>query len=164
MAKPLKKGMLYGLLLIAGVTFGMQMAEPGSEVNGWVQNGGMTAGGGGGQPGAAGWPQGTWPQSSGYNGNTQVPGYGNTSAGSGGNYGAGAGTLPGGTGSSMPAAGGIQGTQAGDRVLETPADLLLPAPEAPAVDRFADKAAHLLQQVSRKSIHWFASWFGPSPE
>ncbi|MNI30014.1 hypothetical protein D3C73_838430 [compost metagenome] len=44
----------------------------------------------------------------------------------------------------------------------TPAELLLPAPTEPAVDRFADQTAHLLQEASRKGIHWFASLFGPS--
>lgn len=46
-------------------------------------------------------------------------------------------------------------------VLRTPADLLLPDPEAPVVDRFADKTASLLQQLSRRSIHWVSSWFEP---
>lgn len=173
MGKPLKRGMLYGVLLIAGVTLGMQMAEPEPQTNGWSANGGIPAGSGTIQPGVAGGSQGTWSPSSGYNGNVQAPGYGYGYPGADGSgysgyIGAGTatGALPGpnATGSVVPPPGGAQGSPQGNGVLRTPADLLLPAPEAPAVDRFADKAAHLLQQVSRKSIHWFASWFGPSPE
>lgn len=175
MGKPLKRGMLYGVLLIAGVTLGMQMAEPEPQANGWSANGGIPAGSGTIQSGAAGGSQGTWSPTPGYNVNVQAPGYGYGYPGAnGGGYsgyvGTGAGpatgALPGsgGTGSVVPTPGGAQGAPQGNGALQTPADLLLPAPEAPAVDRFADKAAHLLQQVSRKSIHWFASWFGPSPE
>lgn len=172
MGKPLKRGLLYGVLLIAGVTLGMQMAEPEPQANGWSPNGGIPAGSGTIQPGAAG-AQGTWSPTSGYSGNVQAPGYGYgypgvDGSGYSGYIGTGAATGafpgPGGTGSAVPSPGGAQGAPQGNGVLQTPADLLLPAPEAPAVDRFADKAAHLLQQVSRKSIHWFASWFGPSPE
>ncbi|GAA0135978.1 hypothetical protein YSY43_28180 [Paenibacillus sp. YSY-4.3] len=43
--------------------------------------------------------------------------------------------------------------------LQTPDSLLLPAPEQAPVDRFADKAANLLQQVSQRSIYWVASLF-----
>jgi|GEM_PF-5352099 len=166
MGKPLKRGMLYGVLLIAGVTLGMQMAEPEPQANGWGPNGGIPAGSGAIQSGAAS-AQGTWSPTSGYNGNVQAPGYGYgypgaDGSGYGGYIGAGAG--PATAAGALPGPGGAQGAPQGNGVLQTPADLLLPAPEAPAVDRFADKAAHLLQQVSRKSIHWFASWFGPSPE
>ncbi|MUG45097.1 hypothetical protein [Paenibacillus woosongensis] len=43
--------------------------------------------------------------------------------------------------------------------LQTPDSLLLPEPEQAPVDRFADKAANLLQQVSQRSIYWVASLF-----
>ncbi|MOA30287.1 hypothetical protein D3C78_1513640 [compost metagenome] len=51
-----------------------------------------------------------------------------------------------------------------DQTSLSPAEMLLPAPEEPAVDRFADKTAHLLQQASRKSIHWVVSWFSSTSE
>lgn len=43
--------------------------------------------------------------------------------------------------------------------LQTPDSLLLPPPKQAPVDRFADKAANLLQQVSQRSIYWVASLF-----
>ncbi|WP_222861080.1 hypothetical protein [Paenibacillus ihumii] len=47
-------------------------------------------------------------------------------------------------------------------LLQTPDSLLLPPPEQAPVDRFADKAANLLQQMSQRSIHWVASLFRSS--
>ncbi|MEF2964765.1 hypothetical protein V3851_02900 [Paenibacillus sp. M1] len=170
----LRRTMLYGILLVAGVTLGMQMSEPGPVETGLEQNGSWTPAAGAG-----------WPNYNPYSGAAQ-PSYGNPAGQTGNNgmvwygngYGA-QGVTPGGTVNGVP--GGIQGGynaagngtmyddsyyygQMSGETTQTPADLLLPQPESPAVDRFADKTAQLLQQVSRKSIHWFASWFGPSPE
>ncbi|MNJ65044.1 hypothetical protein D3C77_610360 [compost metagenome] len=58
------------------------------------------------------------------------------------------------------AAAGSDATQpVGTERLQTPDSLLLPPPEQAPVDRFADKAANLLQQVSQRSIYWVASLF-----
>ncbi|MBW4841247.1 MAG: hypothetical protein KZY74_17795 [Paenibacillaceae bacterium] len=168
MAKTLRKTLVYGLLLAAGVTLGMQLAESGttSVYGPGFQTGGTTVGANGQSMGGAypqqqynnGWSSGpttpVWtttgqgnatPQGT-TGGYTLVPSYGTVQNGA---------TTPSATanGSNLPAAGG--------QVMQTPADLLLPPPSPPAVDRFADKAAHLLQQASQKSIHWVASLFGP---
>lgn len=167
MAKTLRKTLVYGLLLAAGVTLGMQLAESGttSEYGPAFQTGGMPVGMG--EPSAAypyspqqystGWQGGSppvWtttgqvypaPQET-PGGYASAPGYGPAQSGA---------TTPSASteGTTAPAAGG--------RAMQTPADLLMPPPSPPAIDRFADKAAQLLQQASQKSIHWVASLFGP---
>ncbi|SDE80642.1 hypothetical protein SAMN04488542_102196 [Fontibacillus panacisegetis] len=120
MAKSIKRGVGYVVLLVVGVTLGMQLAETGiGTVYGPA-----------------------WNQS-----NTVIENDANH--------------LPGGT-YNTPIGGKNTGIQQATQPNPTPAELLLPAPVEPAVDRFADKTAHLLQEASRKGIHWFASLFGPS--
>lgn len=165
MAKTLRKTLVYGLLLAAGVTLGMQLAESGTTSvygpgfqTGAVANGQFVGYPYSQQQSSNGWSSGTatpaWtttgqgnaaPQGT-TGGYTMAPGYGWAQPGA---------TTPSTVtnGSSNPATGG--------QVMQTPADLLMPPPSPPAVDRFADKAAHLLQQASQKSIHWVASLFGP---
>lgn len=173
MAIMLRKTLVYGLLLATGVTLGMQLAESGTSsiLGPGFQTGGTTAGMNGQsmiypypqsqqpqqsqqqlqqqlQQNNNGWTAGSppiWTTGQGNaapqgttGGYTQVPGYG---------------TSPSGT--------DVPNTTGGGQALQTPADLLMPPPSPPAIDRFADKAAHLLQQASQKSIHWVASWFGP---
>ncbi|MDU2243435.1 MAG: hypothetical protein E7E23_22975, partial [Paenibacillus sp.] len=70
------------------------------------------------------------------------------------------GYTPSGTAAPSATADGSTASSGG-QAMQTPADLLMPPPSPPAIDRFADKAAHLLQQASQKSIHWVASLFGP---
>ncbi|MDN4069870.1 hypothetical protein QYF50_18360 [Paenibacillus vini] len=179
MAKTLRKGMLYGILLVAGVTLGMQLSDSGAGQSGLAQNGA--------------WPTNAWSNGSPYNGvqvgsagayngtpagqagnQNMVPGYANGNANAGG-YGTGYnngysndynnGNNYGNPNNGQYTADGrqyVDGANGGAAL--TPGDLLLPQPAPPAVDRFADKTANLLQQVSRKGIHWFASWFGPSME
>lgn len=170
MAKTLRKGMLYGILLVAGVTLGMQLSDTGAGPSGLAQNGA--------------WSTHAWSGGSGYNGvqagnPAMIPGYANGNANAGG-YGTGNTNgysydynngYTNGYNNGTPYNNGqypvggrqyVDGTTGGTTL--TPGDLLLPQPAPPAVDRFADKTANLLQQVSRKGIHWFASWFGPSTE
>ncbi|MNO83690.1 hypothetical protein D3C76_750100 [compost metagenome] len=130
MAKSVRGGAVYVVLLVVGVTLGMQLAETGTgSVYGpaWNQvNTGV----------------GSVP--------AQLPGTAystqDTRQNSGVNDGFNA----------------ANSSQQVIKPLPSPAELLLPAPAEPAVDRFADKTAHLLQEASRKGIHWFASLFGPS--
>ncbi len=169
MAKTLRKGMLYGVLLVAGVTLGMQLSDAGPDQSGLTANGA--------------WPTNAWSSGSAYNGaqagmprQNMIPGYANgnvnasgygTVEGNGyneGYYNNGNLYNNGQYANGQYTDSGQFGNGANGGMIRTPGDLLLPQPEAPAVDRFADKAANLLQQVSRKGIHWFASWFGPSAE
>lgn len=129
MAKTMRNGVLYSVLLVIGVTLGMQFAESGTG-NEYIPN----------------WNQVNTSRnvsnesSSAQVGQQQIgvihgiPVYMNPSS------------------------------DTTEQTSLTPADLLLPAPAEPAVDRFADKTAHLLQQASRKSIHWVASLFSPSSD
>ncbi|WP_018752741.1 hypothetical protein [Paenibacillus sanguinis] len=149
MAKMLRNTLLYGFLLVGGVTLGMQLAENGTAsiygpsfdanrtastqqiAQGWNPAYVWTNGQGdimvqGNAPLAAGQPQALVPPKQDYAGEATEEAY------------------------------------SGNMVMQTPADLLLPPPSAPTVDRFADKVAHLLQRVSQQSIHWVASWFDPN--
>lgn len=136
MSSYVKKLFLYGILLIAGVTFGMQLAESGNKDtygSGWnqlpqtqnpqyqVQQSQQVQG----QPQGQQQPQLQYPDSN-VNG---------------------------------PVSSGSQQWQDGQPIT-APADLLLPATTKPSVDRFADKTANLLQQLSKQSIHFVASLFG----
>ena len=173
MAKMLRKTLVYGLLLATGVTLGMQLAESGTSsiLGPGFQTGGTTAGMNG-QSMIYPYPQSQQPQQSQQqlqqqlqqNNNGWTAGstptwttdQGNiVTQGTTGGYpqASGNGTAPSGTDGSNTTGSG--------QALQTPADLLMPPPSPPAIDRFADKAAHLLQQASQKSIHWVASWFGP---
>ncbi|WP_068784894.1 hypothetical protein [Paenibacillus phocaensis] len=167
MAKTLRKTLVYGLMLAVGVTLGMQLAESGttSVYGPGFQTGGAMVGTNGQATGypysqpqqyTNGWTAGSTPVWSGSQGNTAPQGTaGGYTAAPGYSY-APPGTVTPGTGaegSAAPATGG--------QAMQTPADLLMPPSSPPAVDRFADKAAHLLQQASQKSIHWVASLFGP---
>lgn len=170
MAKTMRKTLVYGILLAAGVMLGMQLAEsgtstiygPGFQTGGTAINGQTIPSYYGSelqQNAPSAWPANTAPVWPGSQSSGATPGTGN-SYGAGYGYGItspGAGNPSAGT----PAAGGQTGQPYGDSALQTPADLLLPPQTPPAVDRFADKTAHLLQQVSQKSIHWVASLFGP---
>jgi hypothetical protein len=176
MAKMLRKTLVYGLMLAAGVTLGMQLSESGttSVFGPGFQTGGTMVGNNGqsmmypypqqqqqqpqqSQQYSNGWIAGSTPVWSTNQGNVVpqgttdgyglTPGYGSNPAGTA------APNTTANDGSTAPTAGG--------QVMQTPADLLMPPPSPPAIDRFADKAAHLLQQASQKSIHWVASWFGP---
>ncbi|MGZ7442415.1 hypothetical protein [Paenibacillus sp. TH7-28] len=184
MAKTMRKTLLYGILLAAGVTLGMQLADSGTatvygpgEAGANGANGQFPQAYGGGVPGygSSAWPANPAPGWSGWQGGSAVPdaGYG-YGAGGGygyGNYnynyngynsangGYGTGTGSNDAGSSSVNGGGQTGPSGGNSAMQTPADLLLPPQTPPTVDRFADKAAHLLQQASQKSIHWVASLF-----
>lgn len=166
MAKMLRKTLVYGLLLAAGVTLGMQLAESGttSVFGPGFQTGGTTVGTNG--PSTAypypqpqqysnGWTAGSAP--------VWTTGQGNAAPqGTSGGYSPapGYGYTPSGTAAPSATADGSTASSGG-QAMQTPADLLMPPPSPPAIDRFADKAAHLLQQASQKSIHWVASLFGP---
>ncbi|MGG6314068.1 hypothetical protein [Paenibacillus macerans] len=175
MAKMLRRTLMYGLLLAAGVTLGMQLAEsgtssiygPGFQTGGTAVNGQSIPAYAGGQlqpNGSSAWPANTAPAWNNGQGIVAAPGTQN-GYGTGGN---GYGTLPE-TQNPQTAGGSAAGTNQpdqpaqpyGEQAMQTPADMLLPPPSPPAVDRLADKTAHLLQQASQKSIHWVASLFGP---
>ncbi|NWL86903.1 hypothetical protein DMN77_04730 [Paenibacillus sp. 79R4] len=154
MAKKMRRTVFYLILLAAGVTLGMQMgdggtagtynpqyAEANATSNGFWQNGYYYS-----RTGA----QPVWVNGSTTNGNG---GYaGNT----------GTGVVPDGYYVVTPQPGqpGYQ-TAPGAEVSKTPSELLMPPAEAPGVDQIADKTANLLQQISKKGIHWVASWFNP---
>ncbi|WP_435924793.1 hypothetical protein [Paenibacillus sp. DYY-L-2] len=159
MGRVKRRGILYGILLVAGITLGMQLSDSGSAEqtdywrNGWyspyVYNNVI-------QPGQTG-------QTGVFN-PTPNPGYGNPGGATGYGTGNGAGYGTGGDIGSVRDYTANYGVQPNGSRVQTPADLLMPEPEPPAVDRFADKTAGLLQQLSQKGIHWFASLFGPSNE
>lgn len=145
MGRSLKKTLLYVLLLAAGVTLGMQMSEPASPDQ---QTSKTTAGLENGS-----WLEQTNPVAEnpikevytfitpdGKTGYFMVPEQTDSAVG--------------GVAAQLP----LTAEEIADG-LQTPADLLLPDPKAPVVDRFADKTANLLQQLSSKSIHWVSSWF-----
>ncbi|RRJ66752.1 hypothetical protein EHV15_30340 [Paenibacillus oralis] len=180
MAKTMRKTLLYGILLAAGVTLGMQLADSGTATvygpgysggeagangaNG--ANGQLPQAYGGGVPGYASsaWPANPASGWSGWQGGSAATGagygYGNYNYnyyGANGGYGTGTGSN--GAPGSTSVNGGQTGPSGGNSAMQTPADLLLPPQTPPTVDRFADKAAHLLQQASQKSIHWVASLF-----
>lgn len=153
MGKSLKNMLLYGILLTAGVTLGMQLSEPapanqqnsgalGSQVDGtWTQQINDSAG----NPIKEVY---TFITPEGKTGYFMVPEPAEASeAGAGGAL------------EQLPVSPGDEMSG-----LQTPSDLLLPDPQAPVVDRFADKTASLLQQLSRRSINWFASWFDSGEE
>ncbi|RCX22734.1 hypothetical protein DFP94_101317 [Fontibacillus phaseoli] len=180
MAKTLRKSMFYGILLVAGVTLGMQMSETGAGQNGFQQNGIWTANGWQAASSSNGAVNGPFyqtqsgqagnvnPYANGQYNNGQYNIGGNGNPNNNGNQSAdgvsGVSPSQGSTAQNWTSQGGYNWQTSGYDMLQTPGDLLLPEPAAPAVDRFADKAANLLQQASRKSIHWFASLFGPSTE
>lgn len=178
MAKMLRKTLVYGLLLATGVTLGMQLAESGTSsiLGSGFQTGGTTAVMNGQ---SMTYPQSQQPQQSHQQLQQQIQQlqqqlqqYNNGwTAGSTPTWTTDQGNIvPQGTTGGYPQASGNgtapsgtdgSNTTGSGQVLQTPADLLMPPPSPPAIDRFADKAAHLLQQASQKSIHWVASWFGP---
>ncbi|AZK46802.1 hypothetical protein [Paenibacillus lentus] len=133
MSKTLRKSLLYGLLLVIGITFGMQLAESGtSRIHSPVPA--RTSQRFDPVPSeAAGVPD---RQQILWEGRTQVPADWTRTA----------------------AEANTTQPVITERV-QTPDSLLLPPPEQAPVDRFADKAANLLQQVSQRSIYWVASWF-----
>lgn len=177
MAKTTRKILLYGILLAAGVTLGMQLADSGTAtVYGPGYSGGEAGatgqfpqgyGSAGGGYASSAWPANSAPGGSGWQGGNAAPGPGYGYGGYNYDYnGANGGYETGGnSGGPLPSQGfssgnGAQtGPSGGNSAMQTPADLLLPPQPPPPVDRFADKAAHLLQQVSQKSIHWVASLF-----
>lgn len=124
MAKTMRNGLLYGILLVVGVTFGMQMAESGTRTTYGpsLDNGASTV-----------------------TGQVVAP--------------AGQSVVPESTIQQKPTP-----SVAPVETVQTPADLLLPPPQQPPVDRLADKTAKLLQQVSKRGIYWVASWFDSSIE
>jgi hypothetical protein len=139
-AKTVRNGIIYGILLIAGVTFGMQMADSGSQTTfGPGLNGGLYY---------ADQQTGTYvPVSVPLNvtvptNTPQQPILPTPS------------TAPTSPTSSIPPA-----TQS--ERMQTPADLLAPAPPQRSVDVLADKTAQLLQKLSKQSIHWVASLLDP---
>lgn len=165
MARTFRRSVFYGILLVAGVTLGMQMSEEGAGQPGYIQPGTGLRQNAPIYNSAAGQP---------LYGTTAAPGYGyvNQDASADG-YRAGytngyadgsASAYTSQPGSSSYGIDPSLNGQVPAGILQTPGDLLLPQPELPAVDRFADKTANLLQQASRRSIHWFASLFGPSVE
>lgn len=124
MARTMRNGLMYGILLVVGVAFGMQMAESGARTTYGpsLDNGATTV--------TKQWvvphAESTVPKSI----VQQQP---------------------------VPTVAPVTSNQ-------TPADLLLPPPSQPSVDQFADKTAELLQQLSKKSIHWVASLLDSSSE
>lgn len=134
MAKTVRNGVLYSVLLVIGVTLGMQFAESGSTGGEYLPNENQV--------------------------NTNQV---NTSINRSNESSSEQLEQPIGVINGIPVYTKSV-PDADDQTSLTPAELLLPAPEEPAVDRFADKTAHLLQQASRKSIHWVASLFSPSSE
>lgn len=146
MGKSLKKTLLYVLLLVAGVTLGMQLSGPASPGQQDLEATTGPENGSGLQPAdhAAANPIKevyTFITPEGKTGYFMVPQQ---------------------TDSAQGEADSLLPSTAEEiaNVLQTPADLLLPEePKAPVVDRFADKTASLLQRLSSKSIHWVSSWF-----
>lgn len=128
MASSMRKGLLYGALLIAGVTLGMQLSENGMNE---TYSNNLTQGS---QSGTIAAEQSTVSD-------TPTPRI------------------------SLPEE---LDTVVYDDSVSTlnagPEELLLPPPTGSAVDRLADKTAHLLQQASKQGIHWIASLFGPNAE
>lgn len=153
MGRSLKKMLLYGILLTAGITLGMQLSEP-APAN--QQNSGA--------PGSP--ANGTWTQPINESSGTPIKEVYTfiTPEGKTGYF-----MVPEQAESSEAGAGGaleqLPASPEDDmNGLQTPSDLLLPDPQAPVVDRLADKTASLLQQLSRRSINWFASWFDSGEE
>ncbi|HEY4391699.1 MAG TPA: hypothetical protein VGN02_10185 [Paenibacillus sp.] len=164
MAKKMRRAVFYLILLAAGVTLGMQMSDGGLSStnnpqyaeanvpsNGFWQNGYYYS--------AAG-AQPVWVNGNGNNGYQGVAPSNNGNGGYAGN--AGTGAVPNGYYVLTPGPGqpGYQ-TAPGTEVSKTPSELLMPPADAPGVDQIADKTANLLQQISKKGIHWVASWFNP---
>ncbi|MNW46242.1 hypothetical protein D3C74_235250 [compost metagenome] len=149
MAKSMRRGVFYVVLLAAGVSLGMQLAESGTgSVYGPAWNQGNVSSL---NPNPVGNVSASGTANPLPEGQQQYIGMNN-------------GTSP---YNGFPASTGNTSTVNPQQVTpssQTPADLLLPAPGEPAVDRFADKTAHLLQQASRRGIHWFASLFDASTD
>lgn len=130
MSNDFKKLFLYGVLLVAGVTFGMQLAESGNKdtygsSQYYVQQPQVQAQ----QIGQTQQTQQT--QQIGQTGQVQQ-------------------------GQQLQA----QSPPSTAPTITAPADILLPPATKPSVDKFADKTANLLQKLSKQGIDWVASLFG----
>lgn len=133
MSKTMRKSLLYGLLLVIGITFGMQLAESGtSRIYSPVLD-------------RTGQQFNPVPSEA-----TGVPDRQPIKWGSKTQESADWATIATEVNTTQPVV---------TERLQTPDSLLLPPPEQAPVDRFADKAANLLQQVSQRSIYWVASLF-----
>lgn len=148
MGKMLRNTLLYGFLLVGGVTLGMQLAENGTaSIYEPAVNANQTAS-------AQQTIQGLNPAYVWTNGQGDVMVQSSIPLNSGQPQASAPPKQSYGTGTTGEA-------NDGNMVMQTPADLLISPPSAPTVDRFADKTAHLLQRISKRSIHWVASWFDP---
>lgn len=134
MSRTMRKSLLYSLLLVAGITFGMQLAESGTNRIYDSASAGRQF-----DPASSG-TAGFQQSQETFEGSPQIPQNSQKEF----------------TDWTTTAAANQQTIT---ERLQTPDSLLLPPPEQAPVDRFADKAANLLQQVSQHSIYWVASLF-----
>jgi hypothetical protein len=130
MSNDIKKLFFYGVLLVAGVTFGMQLAESGNKdtygsPQYYVQ-----------QPQVQAQQIGQTEQTQ------QIGQTGQVQQGQ--------------QGQQLQA----QSPLSTAPTITAPADILLPPATKPSVDKFADKTANLLQKLSKQGIDWVASLFG----
>lgn len=171
MKRTFRKTLLYGLVLVAGATIGIQLADtaPANMAAGagmypaqqYIQQGGTALPANSLQANSV---QGSTMQGSVVQGNPQqlVQGGG---VGSSNNPGA----------SAYQAQNGqyvqqgqpqqfiqqlVQQTQDTTGALQTPGNILLPAPPKTPIDHFADRTGELLQQASQNGIKWVVSLFG----
>jgi hypothetical protein len=126
----------YGVLLVAGVTFGMQLAESGNKdtygsPQYYVQ-----------QPQVQAQQIGQTEQTEQTQQTQQIGQTGQVQQGQ--------------QGQQLQA----QSPLSTAPTITAPADILLPPATKPSVDKFADKTANLLQKLSKQGIDWVASLFG----
>lgn len=145
MSSDIKKMFLYGVLLIAGVTFGMQLAELGNKDtygSGWQQQNNVSNGAQSYTVPQSQFPQAESPQF--YVQQPQIP------------------SQQTGQGQQLQQSQQMQAQtpQSTAPTITTPSDILLPPATKPSVDKFADKTANLLQKLSKQGIDWVASLFG----
>ncbi|GGF83498.1 hypothetical protein [Paenibacillus aceti] len=157
MSRKMRRAVFYMVLLAAGVTLGMQMGEPGTSPSGAYNPSYAQVNTGHGGVWSNGYEYGSTGNQPAWTNGNGSPGYQGIAPGYPGN---GYYIDP------QSQAGSPQHQQQlpGTGAMPTPGQLLMPPAEAPAVDQIADKTANLLQQMSKRGIRWFASWFGTDKE
>ncbi|RUT36456.1 hypothetical protein EJP77_05655 [Paenibacillus zeisoli] len=175
MKRTFRKTILYGLLLVAGATIGIQLADtaPANMAAGtgmvtaqqYIQQGGTALSANSLQPnqGQGSTVQGSVVQGGVVQGNPQQSvqgvGSGNLNNPNAAGYQAQNGQY---IQSGQPQQFIQQQVQTQDTsgVLQTPGNILLPASPKTPIDHFADRTGELLQQASQNGIKWVVSLFG----
>lgn len=165
MKRMFRKTLLYGILLVAGATIGLQLADtaPANSAAGAVIYPAQQYIQQGGAPLPANILQTNPQQGSVQQGNPQqlVQGEGNANLN---NPNAAAYQAQSGqyaqSGQSQQFIQQPVQTQTVPEVLQTPGNILLPAPPKSPIDHLADRTGELLQQVSQNGIKWVVSLFG----